>query len=79
MRNRAAKGGVSAGRPALTRFLTRFALSSQQSNAAATYVDLADDVVVGFYQRFDFIDSPTDPMHLFLLTKDLRRAAGRAA
>jgi GNAT superfamily N-acetyltransferase len=26
-----------------------------------------------FYRHFDFIDSPTDPMHLFLLVKDLRR------
>lgn len=142
------------GEPALTRFLTRFALSSQQSNAAATYVGLADDQVIGFYslvvgevqyegaperltkglaqhpvplmllarlavdqawqgrgigagllkdamlrtlqaadiagiralavhakdegarafyQHFDFIDSPSDPLHLFLLIKDLRR------
>ncbi len=148
------------GEPALTRFLTHFALSSQQSNAAMAYVGLADDAVIGFYslvvsevdhedspdrltkgmahhpvplmllarlavqqgwqgrgigagllkdamrrtvqaasiagiralavhakgkgarafyQHFDFIDSPTDPMHLFLLTKDLRRAAGMAA
>ena len=140
--------------PALTRFLTRFSLSSQQSNAAATYVGLADDQVIGFYslvvgevqyegaperlikglahhpvplmllarlavdqswqgrgigagllkdamlrtlqaadiagiralavhaknegarafyQHFDFIDSSSDPLHLFLLIKDLRR------
>jgi hypothetical protein len=26
-----------------------------------------------FYERFDFIPSPTDPMHLFILLKDLRR------
>jgi len=142
------------GEPALTRFLTRFSLSSQQSNAAATYVGLADDQVIGFYslvvgevqyegaperlikglahhpvplmllarlavdqswqgrgigagllkdamlrtlqaadiagiralavhaknegarafyQHFDFIDSSSDPLHLFLLIKDLRR------
>ena len=143
--------------PALTRFLTRFALASQQSNAAATYVGLADDRVIGFYslvvgevqydgaperltkgmarhpvplmllarlavdqgwqgrgigagllkdamlrtlraadiagiralavhakdekarafyQHFDFIDAPSDPLHLFLLIKDLRRYVG---
>jgi GNAT superfamily N-acetyltransferase len=142
------------GEPALDRFLTRFAWSSQQANAAQTYVGLADSVVIGFhtlvvgevhcddaperlskglarhplplmllarlavhrgwqgrgigagllkdamrrtvqaagiagiralavhakdeqarafYKRFDFIDSPTDPLHLFLLVKDLRR------
>ena len=26
----------------------------------------------GFYQKFDFIPSPTDPMHLFVLMKDVR-------
>lgn len=26
-----------------------------------------------FYQHFDFIPSPTDPMHLFVLLKDVRR------
>jgi GNAT superfamily N-acetyltransferase len=145
------------GDPALSRFLARFALASQQSNAATTYVGLADDEVIGyfslvvsevahenaperltkgmaqhplplmllarlavhqgwqgrgigagllkdamrrtvqaadiagiralavhakddgaraFYRHFDFVDSPTDPMHLFLLIKDLRRCVG---
>lgn len=27
-----------------------------------------------FYQHFNFIPSPTDPLHLFLLVKDLRQA-----
>lgn len=142
------------GEAALNRFLARFALSSQQANAAQTYVGLADEAIAGFYtlvvgevrcedaperltkglarhpvplmllarlaihrdwqgrglgagllkdamrrtvqaadiagiralavhakdesarafyRRFDFIDSPTDPLHLFLLVKDLRR------
>jgi GNAT superfamily N-acetyltransferase len=29
-----------------------------------------------FYEHFGFIESPTDPYHLFLLVKDLRRIAG---
>ena len=29
-----------------------------------------------FYEHFGFIESPTDPFHLFLLVKDLRRIAG---
>jgi GNAT superfamily N-acetyltransferase len=29
-----------------------------------------------FYEHFDFTASPTDPLHLFLLIKDLRRIAG---
>ena len=29
-----------------------------------------------FYEHFGFIQSPTDPLHLFLLVKDLRRIVG---
>ena len=145
------------GQAALNRFLLRFALSSQQANAAQTYVGLADAEIVGFYtlvvgevayadaperltkglarhpvplmllarlavsvawqgrgigagllkdamrrtvqvadivgiralaahakddaarafyEHFGFVASPSDPLHLFILTKDLRRVAG---
>jgi GNAT superfamily N-acetyltransferase len=145
------------GQAALNRFLLRFALSSQQANAAQTYVGLADAEIVGFYTlvvgevayadaperltqglarhpvplmllarlavgvrwqgrgigagllkdamrrtvqvaeivgiralaahakdavarafyaHFGFVASPTDPLHLFILTKDLRRVTG---
>lgn len=32
-----------------------------------------NDSVRAFYEHFGFIQSPTDPLHLFVLTKDLRR------
>lgn len=145
------------GEAALNRFVWRFALTSQQSSAAQTYVGLADEAVIGFYtlvvgevrledapervakglplhpvplmvlarlavhkdwqgkglgagllkdamrrtvqaadiagiralavhakddaarafyRRFDFIDSPSDRLHLFVLLKDLRRTLG---
>ena len=35
-----------------------------------------DEAARQFYEHFDFIASPTDPMHVFLLMKDLRAAAG---
>ena len=35
-----------------------------------------DDAARAFYAHFGFLASPTDPLHLFLLTKDLRRVAG---
>jgi GNAT superfamily N-acetyltransferase len=147
------------GQPALNRFLTRYALTSQQANASQTYLGLADAAVVGFYtlvvsevadddapdrltrglarhpvpllllarlavgtawqgqgvgagllkdamrrtvqaagivgiralaahakddaarafyEHFGFIASPTDPLHLFILTKDLRNVVGNA-
>lgn len=146
--------GFDCGQESLNRFLTRFALPSQQANASQTYLGLADATVVGFYtlvvgevayddaperltkglahhpvplmllarlavvaawkgrgvgagllkdamrrtvrvadivgiralaahakddaarafyEHFGFIASPTDPLHLFILTKDLRR------
>jgi GNAT superfamily N-acetyltransferase len=39
----------------------------------ALVVYAKDDVAKGFYQRFDFVPSPSDPLHLFMLLKDLRR------
>lgn len=32
-----------------------------------------DDAARDFYEHFGFIPSPTDPLHLFFLIKDLRR------
>jgi len=37
-------------------------------------VHAKDDNARAFYEHFDFLPSPTDPLHLYLLTKDLRRA-----
>lgn len=36
-----------------------------------------DEAARAFYEHFGFVASPTDPLHLFILTKDLRRVAGR--
>lgn len=35
-------------------------------------VHARDDAARAFYRRFDFVESPTDPLHLFALIKDLR-------
>jgi GNAT superfamily N-acetyltransferase len=37
-------------------------------------VHAKDDPAKRFYEHFGFEPSPTDPLHLFLLTKDLRRS-----
>ncbi|MGE3979384.1 MAG: GNAT family N-acetyltransferase [Nitrospira sp.] len=39
----------------------------------ALVVHAKDEAAKSFYQRFDFIPSPTDPFHLFILLKDLRQ------
>jgi GNAT superfamily N-acetyltransferase len=33
-----------------------------------------DDAARAFYEHFGFVASPTDPLHVFILTKELRRA-----
>jgi len=38
----------------------------------AIEVHAKDDYAKTFYERFDFISSPTDPYHLFMLLKDVR-------
>ncbi len=39
-------------------------------------VHAMDEKSQRFYEQFGFIPSPTDPLHLFLLIKDIRRIAG---
>jgi len=33
-----------------------------------------DEAAQSFYTHFGFLPSPTDPLHVFLLTKDIRKA-----
>ncbi|MBL8555954.1 MAG: hypothetical protein JNL41_16880 [Phenylobacterium sp.] len=42
----------------------------------ALAVHATDDEARAFYDHFDFIASPTDPMHLFVLLKDIRALVG---
>lgn len=37
-------------------------------------VHAKDDSAKQFYERFGFVSSPTDPLHLYRLIKDLRRS-----
>jgi len=36
-------------------------------------VHAKDDTARSFYEHFDFLPSPSDPLHLFMLLKDARR------
>jgi hypothetical protein len=38
-------------------------------------VHAKDDTARAFYEHLGFMASPTDPFHLFVLVKDLRRIA----
>jgi GNAT superfamily N-acetyltransferase len=39
-------------------------------------VHAKDEEARSFYTHFDFVPSPTDPMHLFVLLKDVKRLLG---
>lgn len=42
----------------------------------AFVVHAKDQAASTFYARFDFLRSPTDPLHLFMLLKDVRKVVG---
>jgi hypothetical protein len=54
--------------------LGRSAAAADTIGARAVLVHAKDDEAKAFYRHFDFEPSPTDPLHLFLLMKDLRAA-----
>lgn len=63
--------GVGAGllRDAILRTLA----AADIAGVRALAVHAKDARALAFYQRFDFSPSPTDPLHMFILIKDLKR------
>src|SRR5581483_3850804 len=66
--------GVGAG--LLKDAMLRTLQAADIAGIRAFAVHAKDDTVRAFYERFEFVPSPTDPLHLFLLMKDLRRVTG---
>ncbi len=67
--------GHGLGRAMLRDALLRVANLSEEVGVRALLIHCADDSARGFYLACaEFEPSPTDPLHLFLLAKDLRRA-----
>ena len=66
--------GIGAGmlKDALVRTLS----AAEIAGLRAFAVHAMDDEARAFYEHFDFMASPTDPMHLFLLLKDVRVVLG---
>lgn len=69
--------GIGSGllKDAMVRTLTAASIAGLRAFA----VHAKDDEARSFYEHFDFIPSPSDPMHLFLLLKDLRQYVGTDA
>ena len=68
--------GSGLGRALLKDALLRIANAVDVIGVRAVLVHAKDENARRFYERFDFEPSPIDPLQLFLLVKDLKRAAG---
>ena len=70
--------GQGVGRALLKDAMQRTLQAADIAGIRAFAVHAKDDDARRFYEKFDFIPSPTDPMHLFVLIKDVRRMLGQA-
>lgn len=64
--------GRGVGSGLLKDAMMRTLQAAEIAGIRAFAVHAKDDEAKAFYERFDFIPSPTDPYHLFLLLKDVR-------
>ena len=65
--------GKGIGRGLLKDAMLRTMQAADIAGIRALAVHAKDDDARAFYEHFDFLPSPTDPLHLYLLMKDLRR------
>ncbi len=67
--------GLGSGllKDALARTLT----AAEIAGLRAFAVHAKDDDARRFYEHFDFVPAPSDPMHLFVLLKDVRAVIAR--
>jgi len=66
--------GIGAG--LLKDAMQRTLQAADIAGIRAMAVHAKDAAARRFYEHFDFVASPTDALHLFVLIKDLRRIAG---
>lgn len=65
--------GRGWGASLLKDALRRTAQAADIAGIRALFVHAKDDEARAFYEHFNFRPSPTDPYHLFLLMKDIKR------
>lgn len=65
--------GKGVGKALLRDAMQRTLQAADIAGIRALAVHAKDEEARCFYEHFDFIPSPTDPMHLFVLLKDVRR------
>ena len=67
--------GKKVGPALLKDALRRAVHAADTIGARSVLVHAKDDNAKGFYEHFNFEPSPSDPFHLMLIMKDLRRIA----
>lgn len=65
--------GQGVGKALLRDALQRTLQAADIAGIRAFAVHARDESARRFYEHFDFIASPVDPLHLFVLLKDVRR------
>ena len=70
--------GQGVGKALLRDAMQRTLQAAEIGGIRAFAVHAKDEKARRFYEHFDFIPSPTDPMHLFILLKDVRRIIGES-
>lgn len=65
--------GQGVGQALLKDAMMRTLQAADIAGIRAFVVHAKDDAARNFYLKFDFIPSPSDPMHLCVLLKDVRR------
>jgi predicted N-acetyltransferase YhbS len=70
--------GKRLGAGLLKDAMRRTLQAAEIAGIRAMAVHAKDDDARAFYERFDFLASPTDPYHLFLLLKDVRASVERS-
>ena len=67
-----ARQGQKVGRGLLKDAVLRTLQAADIAGVRALAVHAKDDEARDFYRHFDFVPSPSDPLHLFLILKDVR-------
>jgi GNAT superfamily N-acetyltransferase len=68
--------GKGVGKGLLKDTMLRTLQAADIAGIRAFSVHAKDDAARDFYEHFDFMPSPTDPLHVFILVKELKRASG---
>ena len=66
--------GQGVGKALLRDAMRRTLQAADIAGIRAFAVHAKDEEAKRFYEHFDFVPAPTDPMHLFVVLKDVRRS-----